>query len=124
MPVDHGPQRVYAEDGVSHCACGCGESLDGKREGARFASDGCRTRAWREARVSPAERRRTAQRAAKREARAQGPIASDTRLSFGRAQRVLAAYIAAEQRVAPEIADMKARHVLREALPARLRDAA
>ncbi len=30
------------------CACGCGRSLAGKRPEARYASDACRARAWKE----------------------------------------------------------------------------
>lgn len=29
------------------CACGCGEVLTGRRRHARFASEACRLRAWR-----------------------------------------------------------------------------
>jgi hypothetical protein len=29
------------------CACGCGASLAGKRSQARYASEACRTRAWK-----------------------------------------------------------------------------
>jgi hypothetical protein len=29
------------------CECGCGTELDGRRSGARYASDACRARAWK-----------------------------------------------------------------------------
>jgi len=31
------------------CACGCGASLDGRTERARYANAACRARAWKEA---------------------------------------------------------------------------
>lgn len=30
------------------CECGCGESMEGRRRQARYASDACRARAWHE----------------------------------------------------------------------------
>lgn len=29
------------------CECGCGQSLEGLRSNARYASDACRSRAWK-----------------------------------------------------------------------------
>lgn len=99
-------------------------SLAGMREGARFCSDGCRVRHWREARTAPEERLRTAARDRKREARASGVIASDVRLSYGKTVSVLAAHIQCVDRVPELVARRMAQELLHDALPARLREAA
>jgi hypothetical protein len=63
------------------CACGCGESLEGKRPNARYRSDACRSRGWkgRAGYTDPraAKPRRNGQRKAKRK--------PDLRISYRKA---------------------------------------
>lgn len=43
------PNDVRASLGLERlCECGCGQSLDGLRANARYATTACRTRAWKE----------------------------------------------------------------------------
>lgn len=100
----------------------CGGSMEGKRPDARFCSDACRIRHWKDANESPTERRRTADRRRKQEARTRGVIRSDVRVSFDKALHTVAEriYMNAAAGVSREDAEVQAWWALHDALPERL----
>ena len=118
------PQEIHAGDGITHCACGCGESLEGKDSRAKYVHATHRTAHWKVLNEDPAVRRRRRQRQAKAEARARGPIKSDIRVSFDKALETVAhrMWLNGPAGFTREHAEAQAWWALREALPGRLRD--
>lgn len=101
---------------VRTCACGCNTSLAGMRPEARYASDACRARAWKD-RTGYADPRR---RKAARNGRAQRRRAPDLRVSYRKALDALARYL---QSIGRPAARREAAELLEPLLTDRQREA-
>lgn len=95
------------------CACGCGEPLTGRRPQARYATDACRTRSWK-------DRRRNAQQAPGKPSRNGKRRRIEVRLSH---RRVLALLVDVLRRINVPDADARARRELDAVLTDHQREA-
>lgn len=87
------------------CACGCKEPLDHRRSDALYATDACRTRAWKR------RHRYTDQRRAYPSRNGKKRRAPDPRISLNRLLPALET----------ELGSRRARQLVRELLPPRLK---
>jgi hypothetical protein len=74
------------------CECECGEPIQSSRPNARYASDACRTRAWK-ARTGYADRRA---RKPSRNGRPRRPSPSSVRISYRKALDVVESALRAQ----------------------------